>query len=136
MLSMRQGLLRFPSRGTALALLTTIVTACSGGSTTPVTAQNGITPSSLGSPAAKTTYKFRTINDTADLTFNQLLGISRSKQIVGYYGSGGHRHPNKGYRVSTISTTLRAFGSAKPRSITDLSTGTASSAAISGQAAR
>ncbi|MFY9886315.1 MAG: hypothetical protein WAK15_16230, partial [Candidatus Cybelea sp.] len=81
-------------------LLATIAAACSGGSTTPATALNGITPSSLGSPATKLTYKFRTINNVADLTFNQLLGISRSKQIVGYYGSGAHNHPNMGYRVS------------------------------------
>lgn len=100
MLSMRQGVFRIVSRGTAFALLTSIVAACSGGSTTPATAPNGIASSSLGSPAAKTSYKFRTINNTADLTFNQLLGISRSKQIVGYYGSGAAGHPNKGYRIS------------------------------------
>ncbi|MGA9944937.1 MAG: hypothetical protein WBE79_16330 [Candidatus Cybelea sp.] len=100
MMTLRQGIFRFLARGTGLVLLATIAAACSGGSTTPTTAVNGITPSSLGSPAAKLTYKFRTINNVADLTFNQLLGISRSKQIVGYYGSGAAGHPNKGYRVS------------------------------------
>ena len=100
MMTLRQGIFRFLARGTALVLLATIAAACSGGSTTPTTAVNGITPSSLGSPAAKLTYKFRTINNVADLTFNQLLGISRSKQIVGYYGSGAAGHPNKGYRIS------------------------------------
>ncbi|MGB8910430.1 MAG: hypothetical protein WCC84_16930 [Candidatus Cybelea sp.] len=100
MMTLRQGTFRFLTRGIALALLTSVVVACSGGSTTPATAPNGIGPSSLGSPAAKTVYKFRTINNVADLTFNQLLGISRAKQIVGYYGSGAPGHPNKGYRIS------------------------------------
>lgn len=98
MMTLRQGTFRIPARGTALALLM-VTAACGGGSTTPVTAQNGIA-ASLGDPAAKLTYKFKIIDDNQDLTFNQLLGINHSKQIVGYYGSGAAGHPNKGYRVS------------------------------------
>jgi len=44
--------------------------------------------------------KFRTIDDPADPTFNQLLGISDSGRLVGYFGSGADpAHPNQGYRV-------------------------------------
>jgi hypothetical protein len=50
--------------------------------------------------AAATTYKFKTINNDTDPTFNQLLGINDSRIIAGYYGSGASAsHPNKGYTV-------------------------------------
>ena len=44
-------------------------------------------------------YTFQTLNNSADLTFNQLLGINDSGVIAGYYGSGTPptTHPNKGY---------------------------------------
>jgi hypothetical protein len=46
-------------------------------------------------------YQFQTINDNADQTFNQLLGINQSGQIAGYFGSGvpvgNAGHPNQGY---------------------------------------
>ena len=44
-------------------------------------------------------YVFATYNDKADRTFNQLLGINDSDEIVGYDGSGAKSHPNKGYTV-------------------------------------
>ena len=47
--------------------------------------------------AAATTYTFTTLNDQADPTFNQLLGINVHNVIVGYFGSGAAGHPNKGY---------------------------------------
>jgi hypothetical protein len=47
--------------------------------------------------AAATTYTFRTLNNNADPTFNQLLGINSSNVIAGYSGSGAKGHPNKGY---------------------------------------
>jgi hypothetical protein len=41
-----------------------------------------------------------TIDDKADPTFNQLLGISNNGVIAGYFGSGADpAHPNKGYTV-------------------------------------
>ncbi len=45
--------------------------------------------------------KFTTLNDLADPTFNQLLGINNSGEIAGYFGSGTPAavHPNKGYTV-------------------------------------
>ena len=45
------------------------------------------------------TYAFETLDDQADPTFNQLLGINDSGVIAGYFGSGvpASAHPNKGY---------------------------------------
>jgi hypothetical protein len=49
-------------------------------------------------------YQFQTINDNADPTFNQLLGINKSGQIAGYFGSGvpvgNAGHPNQGYLLN------------------------------------
>jgi len=42
-------------------------------------------------------YEFQTLNNTMDLTFNQLLGINQSGVIAGYFGSGAQGHPNQGY---------------------------------------
>jgi probable HAF family extracellular repeat protein len=47
-------------------------------------------------PAA-TSYTFETLDNAADLTFNQLLGINSHDVISGYFGSGATGHPNKGY---------------------------------------
>jgi probable HAF family extracellular repeat protein len=45
---------------------------------------------------------FVTLNDAADPTFNQLLGINNNGRIAGYFGSGdvAHGHPNKGYTLT------------------------------------
>lgn len=45
-------------------------------------------------------YTFQTIDNSADPTFNQLLGINNSGTIAGYFGSGAAGHPNKGYTVT------------------------------------
>jgi hypothetical protein len=42
-------------------------------------------------------YTYTTLNNSNDLTFNQLLGINDSGVIAGYFGSGMAMHPNKGY---------------------------------------
>jgi hypothetical protein len=44
-------------------------------------------------------FKFKTIDNTSDPTFNQLLGINNMRTISGYYGGGTAGHPNKGYTV-------------------------------------
>ncbi len=49
-------------------------------------------------PAA-TTYTFTTLNNQADPTFNQLLGINSAGTIAGYFGSGAAGHPNQGYTL-------------------------------------
>jgi hypothetical protein len=52
-------------------------------------------------------YTFRTIDDHADPTFNQLLGINNRGAIAGYFGSGAAGHPNKGYVVSVGAPAFR-----------------------------
>jgi hypothetical protein len=47
--------------------------------------------------APHTAYTFTTLDDAADPTFNQLLGINSSNVIAGYFGSSAPGHPNKGY---------------------------------------
>ena len=42
-------------------------------------------------------YTYTTLNNSNDLTFNQLLGINDNNVIAGYFGSGMANHPNKGY---------------------------------------
>jgi hypothetical protein len=94
-----KGAVRCVPRGAAFALLTTLIAACSGvGSMTPSDTANSAAPASL--TGAGSTYKFRTIDNPADASFNELLGIDRAKTIVGYYGSGAAGHPNKGYRLT------------------------------------
>jgi hypothetical protein len=45
-------------------------------------------------------YAFTTLDNQADPTFNQLLGINSQNVISGYFGSGAKGHPNKGYLLS------------------------------------
>jgi hypothetical protein len=47
----------------------------------------------------QTSYRFVTLDNHRDLTFNQLLGINNHGEIAGYFGSGAAGHPNKGYRL-------------------------------------
>jgi hypothetical protein len=54
-----------------------------------------------GAANASTGYHFKTLNNQADLTFNQLLGINDDGVIAGYFGSGAQGHPNKGYELWT-----------------------------------
>jgi hypothetical protein len=54
----------------------------------------------LGDRAAAVSYTFKTLDDAADPTFNQLLGINVHGVICGYFGSGAAGHPNKGYLLN------------------------------------
>lgn len=62
---------------------------------------------------------FLTVDDPADPTFNQLLGINDLGRIGGYFGSGADAaHPNKGYQVrphdgETAFTNQNVPGSAQ-----------------------
>jgi hypothetical protein len=51
-----------------------------------------------GQPAVR--YSFRKLDNATNRTFNQLFGINNHNKIAGYYGSGRHGHPNKGYLLS------------------------------------
>lgn len=96
--------LRFQELVTAVGVtITAAMLAGCGGFTTPSTASSSATntvASKITSNAL--TFKFKTIDNNTDPTFNQLLGINDSRIISGYYGSGTppSSHPNKGYTVS------------------------------------
>jgi hypothetical protein len=47
-----------------------------------------------------TSYTFTTLDNRADPTFNQLLGINKAGEIAGYFGSGAPGHPNQGYVIN------------------------------------
>ena len=56
------------------------------------------------SAASAQTFTFTTLDDPADPTFNQLLGINDGGTIVGYFGSGMVGHPNIGYEIAAPYT--------------------------------
>ncbi len=83
-----------PARGSfaaralgTLALATATAAGAIAASAGPVHAQ--------GTPG----YTYTTLDNSNDLTFNQLLGINNSGVIAGYFGSGMADHPNKGYQL-------------------------------------
>lgn len=81
--------------GVALALL---AVGCGGSVTPNAGPDTGALASARTARPDMGSFKFKTINNDADLTFNQLLGINNSRVISGYYGSGASpKHPNKGY---------------------------------------
>src|SRR5262245_23963808 len=53
-----------------------------------------------GHQATAAAYTFQTLDNAADPTFNQLLGINAQGLVAGYFGSGEAGHPNKGYLLS------------------------------------
>jgi hypothetical protein len=53
----------------------------------------------LAGPSVPASFTFRKLNNPADGTFNELLGINNHRTIVGYYGSGVHGDPNQGYTI-------------------------------------
>jgi hypothetical protein len=55
------------------------------------------TAASAATLGSGTAYRFETLDNTRDGTFNQLLGINDSGVIAGYLGSGAQGHPNQGY---------------------------------------
>ncbi len=69
--------------GAALVASAAASVVCGGGRRTSVVA------------CAK--FSFQTLDNNADNTFNQLLGINKAGDIAGYFGSGAQGHPNKGY---------------------------------------
>jgi hypothetical protein len=75
-----------PALATSQPTVTTVAT--------PPTATT-ITQPTLMPPSAP--YTFTTLNNQADATFNQLLGINQAGTIAGYFGSGEQNHPNQGY---------------------------------------
>ena len=67
---------------------------------TLATAGAAVAQAAPATPAShQTAYRFETLDNANDLTFNQLLGINNNGVIAGYFGSGAQGHPNKGYRL-------------------------------------
>jgi hypothetical protein len=64
----------------------------------------GFVISDLANASPATGYHFQTLNNGTDRTFNQLLGINDDGVVAGYFGSGAHGHPNKGYELWTPNT--------------------------------
>ncbi len=52
------------------------------------------------SPNARAGITFQTLDNGADPTFNQLLGVNNSGTISGYFGIGSATNPNKGYTLA------------------------------------
>lgn len=81
------------------------VAACASQPQLGALPQTAIAPAAAGAVSTQaaspssSSYKFITINNMKDPTFNQLLGINASGVISGYFGSGLTGHPNKGYTV-------------------------------------
>lgn len=71
------------------------------GTTTAVMLTHGTTndPVVTASYSQPSAYAFQTVDDKADPTFNQLLGVNNGGLIAGYFGSGAAGHPNKGFTV-------------------------------------
>jgi hypothetical protein len=88
---------RFVRRPTARGRRMALAVAGSGALAAALTLAAGPAQASPRSAASGPTYTFKTLNSSNDPTFNQLLGINDHAKIVGYFGSGAHGHPNKGY---------------------------------------
>ena len=64
-----------------------------------VHAAPAVTQAPTATGGGPVSYGFKTLDDRADPTFNQLLGINGNGTIAGYFGSGAAGHPNQGYRL-------------------------------------
>src|SRR5579885_3695116 len=89
----------------AVALSVPVLSGCSGSQSAGVAPIPNPAAAALLRNAAeaapdKAKITFQTLDNAADPTFNQLLGINNTGVIAGYFGSGAAGHPNKGYLLS------------------------------------
>jgi hypothetical protein len=77
------------------AATATILSACSGGEP-PAAVARDVAGSAATTPLTRT-FKFKTVVNAADVTFNELLGINDARAVTGFYGSGLAGHPHQGY---------------------------------------
>jgi hypothetical protein len=70
----------------------------------PTSSASGTMSPSTAPPAP---YTFTTLDNPADVTFNQLLGFNNGGVIAGYFGSGAAGHPNKGYVLVRTATGFK-----------------------------
>ena len=66
----------------------------------PIVAAGAVAGPALATPQGSARYSFTTLDNQADPTFNQLLGINQRGLIAGYFGSGMVGHPNQGYLLT------------------------------------
>jgi len=84
----------------ALGLLILVMAACGSVTAASTLSDSLANASQPGNHRSGESYRFKTLDDQADPTFNQLLGINNAGKIAGYFGSGASGHPNKGYTLS------------------------------------
>jgi hypothetical protein len=107
-----------PARGSfaARALGTLVVAAATAG--------GAIASASPAHAQASPSYTYTTLDNSNDLTFNQLLGINDAGTIAGYFGSGMANHPNKGYyllpRYSQAGYRVENFPGSNQTQVTGL----------------
>jgi hypothetical protein len=85
---------RHRSRVTRAAMAATASALASAGLAGPALANQQ--PSQIA-------YRYTTVINKNDQTFNQLLGINNHNVISGYFGSGAQGHANRGYLTSTLA---------------------------------
>src|SRR6516165_2564581 len=67
----------------------------------PIVAAGAVAGPAMATPhTAMSNYRFTTLDNQADKTFNQLLGINQHGLIAGYFGSGMAGHANQGYLLT------------------------------------
>jgi hypothetical protein len=85
------------------ALLVPLLNACSnpGSSSMPGTELRAVaSPRQFGAPQnASFSFKYATIDDQSDPTFNEILGLNDGGKLAGFFGNGSPSHPNQGYVV-------------------------------------
>jgi hypothetical protein len=73
--------------------------AVTAGAALAVAGLTSLTGTASASTQHHSGFHFSTLDNKADPTFNQLLGISNHGLIAGYFGSGARGHPNQGYQL-------------------------------------
>jgi hypothetical protein len=68
-------------------------------------------------------YNYVTLDDGADPTFNEILGINNEGHVVGYYGSGSVSDPSHGYVVYPPYQQANFRGIAFPKASNTIATG-------------
>lgn len=84
----------------------------------------------VGASAHAATFSFTTLDNPADPTFNQLLGINDHGYISGYFGSGAAGHPNKGYVIAPPYTKFNNLD--LPASVQTQATGLSADGYVTG----
>jgi hypothetical protein len=101
---LRKNVLRPVRTVAALGLVAPLLAACGGSNSSTALPSVGMSSLVRGAAPAERVqpdgFNFTTLDDQADPTFNQLLGINNSGEIAGYFGSGAAGHPNKGYTLA------------------------------------